>query len=307
MSIVFAGTPENAAVTLRELLRAGTPISLVLTRPDAPVGRKGILTPSPVADVAKEFNVEVVKTNSIDSEVTDRLSELGISFAVVVAFGVLLKQKALDSLPAGWFNLHYSLLPRWRGAAPVQNSLIAGDRETGVTLFKIDSGLDTGPILATAPTEILVNENAGELLARLTHIGVSVLLEQIPLINSGLISPKQQAASGVTHAPKLSRKDARIDFSLSNLRVDSLIRGTTPEPGAWTTYQGQTIKILSARTSEIQLGIGVLSMFEGTVLVGCGEGTVELKTVQPAGKNSMNAADWFRGLKTESVRLGDDE
>ena len=307
MSIVFAGTPENAAVTLRELLRAGTPISLVLTRPDAPVGRKAIITPSPVALVAEEFKLEVLKTNRVDSSVLERLTERGIRFAIVVAFGVLLKQPALDALPVGWFNLHYSLLPRWRGAAPVQHSLIAGDRESGVTLFKIDAGLDTGPILATSKTEILANETAGDLLTRLSHSGVALLLEQIPLIDSGLFSVRPQDSTQATIAPKLSRNDGKVDFHLSNLQVDAQVRGTTPEPGAWTNFEGQTFKILSTQLSAAELDVGVVSRIDGKILVGCGTGSLELRTVQPSGKNAMNAADWFRGLKNELIRLGDDE
>lgn len=305
MSIVFAGTPENAAVTLRELLLAGTPISLVLTRPDAPVGRKATITPSPVALVAEQFNLEVLKTNSVDSAVLARLSEKGIRFAIVVAFGVLLKQAALDALPGGWFNLHYSLLPRWRGAAPVQRALIAGDKESGVTLFKIDSGLDTGPILASTPTEVQATETAGDLLARLSHIGISLLLEQIPLIESRLFSAREQDSTGATLAPKLSRQDGRIDFSRSSTSVDSQIRGTTPEPGAWTYHDGRTFKIISSRISSQELGVGMVASIQGRILVGCGTGSIELLAVQPSGKIPMNATDWFRGLKNEQVKLGE--
>ncbi len=307
MSIVFAGTPETAAVTLRELLRAGTPISLVLTRPDAPVGRRAIVTPSPVALVAEEYNLEVLKTNIVDSVVLGRLVERGIGFAIVVAFGVLLKKGALEALPGGWFNLHYSLLPRWRGAAPVQHALISGDQVTGVTLFKIDEGLDTGPILAAAPCEIQANEHAGDLLARLAHIGVSVLLEQIPRIESGLFSATPQATSGVTLAPKLSRQDGKLNFSATCSSIQAQIRGTTPEPGAWTTLDGQTFKILSSQAVSEELGVGTVTSLGGKILVGCGTGSLELRTVQPAGKNPMNATDWFRGLKNQQIKLGADE
>jgi methionyl-tRNA formyltransferase len=257
--------------------------------------------------VAEEFNLEVLKTNTVDSVVLGRLSEKGIRFAIVVAFGVLLKQNALHALSGGWFNLHYSLLPRWRGAAPVQHALISGDQITGVTLFQIDEGLDTGPILATANCEIQANDNSGDLLARLTHLGVSVLLEHIPRIESGLFSSTPQAPTGITFAPKLSRQDGKVDFSAPSSSLQSKIRGTTPEPGAWTTFYGQTLKILSAQESTADLGVGVVANIEGKVLVGCGEGALELRTVQPSGKKPMNAADWLRGLKSERVKLGDDD
>jgi methionyl-tRNA formyltransferase len=189
----------------------------------------------------------------------------------------------------------------------VQHALISGDQITGVTLFQIDEGLDTGPILATANCEIQANDNSGDLLARLTHLGVSVLLEHIPRIESGLFSSTPQAPTGITFAPKLSRQDGKVDFSSPSSSLQSKIRGTTPEPGAWTTFDGQTLKILSAQESTADLGVGVVANIDGKVLVGCGEGALELSTVQPSGKKPMNAADWLRGLKSERVKLGDDD
>jgi methionyl-tRNA formyltransferase len=304
--ILFAGTPQNAAVTLRELLASGTPISLVLTRPDAPVGRKGVITPSPVAAVAEEFGIPVIKSNAVGlAEITEIL-RYDIQFAIVVALGVLLRDDALVALPKGWFNLHYSLLPRWRGAAPVQHALIAGDRETGLTVFQIDSGLDTGPVAAQLETEIQPDETAGELLSRLTNLGVSLLLETIPRIEAGLINVVPQSSLGVTSAPKLFKADGKVDLDQPSVRVSNLVRGVSPEPGAWIIFRGEPLKLIRVRESQQELGIGQLIKIEERIFVGCRSGSLELLEVQPSGKNRMSSADWFRGLQGEKFQLGED-
>lgn len=306
MSILFAGTPQNAAVTLRELLVSGTPISLVLTRPDAPIGRKAVITPSPVALVADEFGIPTIKSNSVGADELATIRKAGIDFAIVVAMGVLLKDEALKALPKGWFNLHYSLLPRWRGAAPVQHAIIAGDRETGLTIFKIDSGLDTGSVAAMLPTEIQLNETAGELLARLTNLGISLLLETIPRIESGLVKLEAQSVSGVTSAPKLFKLDGKIDLNRSAEVVSNQVRGVTPEPGAWTVFRGEPIKLIDTRVSTQTVGLGYLERIDARIYVGCKSGSLELLQVQPAGKPRMSASDWFRGLHGQDLKLGDD-
>lgn len=306
MSILFAGTPQNAAVTLRELLLAGTPISLVLTRPDAPVGRKAVITPSPVALVAEEFGLPTIKSNSVGEDELARIRKSGIDFAIVVALGVLLKVDALKALPKGWFNLHYSLLPRWRGAAPVQHAIIAGDRETGLTIFQIDSGLDTGSVAAMLTTEIQPNETAGELLARLTKLGVSLLLETIPRIESGLVNLEPQSASGVTSAPKLFKLDGKVDLNRQAEVVSNQVRGVTPEPGAWTLFRGELIKLIDTRISTHTFEVGKVEKIDAKILVGCKSGALELLQVQPAGKPRMSASDWFRGLQGHDFKLGDD-
>lgn len=306
MSILFAGTPQNAAVTLRELLLAGTPISLVLTRPDAPVGRKAVITPSPVALVAEEFGLPTIKSNSVGEDELARIRKSGIDFAIVVALGVLLKVDALKALPKGWFNLHYSLLPRWRGAGPVQHAIIAGDRETGLTIFQIDSALDTGSVAAMLPTEIQPNETAGELLARLTKLGVSLLLETIPRIESGLVNLEPQSASGVTSAPKLFKLDGKVDFNRQAEVVSNQVRGVTPEPGAWTLFRGELIKLIDTRISTHTFEVGKVEKIDAKIFVGCKSGALELLQVQPAGKPRMSASDWFRGLQGHDFKLGDD-
>ena len=210
-SLIFAGTPANAAATLEYLVQHGFEISLVITRPDAPFGRKRVLTPSPVAETASKLGLELYKTNKIDDAAISRIIESGCSTAVVVAYGALLKAPALDALSNGWFNLHYSLLPKWRGAAPVQHSILAGDKTTGVTLFKIDEGLDTGAIVASVPTQIQPGETSARLLSRLTDIGCTLLSQELPgvLMGSYLLTP-QAPDENLASAPKLVREQARV-------------------------------------------------------------------------------------------------
>lgn len=306
MSILFAGTPENAATTLRELVAAGTPISLVLTRPDTPVGRKAIITPSAVALTANELGIPCIKTTVVDDQILKQIATHQIDFAIVVAFGVFLKAPVLKALPKGWFNLHYSLLPKLRGAAPVQWAIFNGYRETGVTLFKIDEGLDTGAIVGLAPTQIQPSETAGELLARLTHLGVSVLLENLPKIDANLVVFAKQDDSQATGAPKLSRVDGRLDFSQPANQVDARARGANPEPGAWFNSSVGQVKVLGCRPVVTQVPSGELQLVDGKVLAGAAVGSVELLEVQPAGKKSMKATDWFRGLRDQEVKVTND-
>ena len=305
MSIVFAGTPENAATSLRLLVESGVPISLVLTRPDSPVGRKSVLTPSPVALVAEELGLHVIKSNRIDDQIIGELKTRRISFAIVIAFGVILREEALNALPQGWFNVHYSLLPRWRGAAPVQQAIIAGDTETGVTIFQIDQGLDTGPTLGSVFTRIETVETAGDLLKRLTLLGVSLLMEVLPQIDGGVFRLNQQPSMGITLAPKLARSDAKLHFKRDAKTLSNLIRGANPEPGAWTTTSlGYELKVHRANfTEETQLAIGECSLRDGRLFVGCGSGSLELIEVQPAGKQRMDAIAWYRGLN-QKIEIG---
>ena len=305
MTILFAGTPQNAADSLAQLVRAGVPISLVLTRPDSPVGRKRVMTPSAVAITANELGIPVLKKNAIDEEASKVIASSKLDFAIVIAFGVLLTSTDLELLPRGWFNVHYSVLPRWRGAAPVQRSLISGDTETGVTVFKIDEGLDTGPIAGVARTVIEPSEDSERLLRRLSTLGVSLLLELIPQIQSGLVHLSPQSSAGSTTARKVSRQEAELDLGQSSSVLENLIRGCFPEPGAWVrTSAGSELKVLSAKSLRGRAhSIGDVELFDHRVVVGCGEGSLELLTVQPAGKRPMEALDWYRGLPAD-FKLG---
>jgi methionyl-tRNA formyltransferase len=297
-SLIFAGTPENAAKTLEYLVENGFEISLVITRTDAQVGRKRVLTPSAVAIAADRLGLAVHKTNKVDGEAIERISQTGSNAAVVVAFGALLKPPALESLANGWFNLHYSLLPMWRGAAPVQHAILAGDRTTGVTLFKIDEGLDTGDVVDSVPTQIQSGETSDRLLARLTELGCSLLSQALPGILLGSHELRAQDVSqGSSLAPKLSRQDAHIDWQTSAEKIERQILAMNSKPGAWASLNGDTFKIHDGRkvaTLEIHAPGGVW-LSSGKVLVGTADGVVELLTVQPAGKPLMQATEWARG------------
>ena len=309
MKIVFAGTPANAAQTLRALANSPFEVVAVLTRTDAPVGRKRILTPSAVAEVAAELAIPTIKANRVDEAVRERIRNSGAQLGVIVAYGALLDQATLESLELGWINLHYSLLPKWRGAAPVQRALMAGDRETGVTLFQLDKGMDTGPVHLQIPTVIEPGESAADLLPRLTQLGISGLAELLPRVASGLAAPVAQdpgLLASLPTADKLTRDDARIDWHRDAVEIENQIRGLNPEPVAWTTHDEEAFRIIEARALGItdwqslageEADLGEVHLDKGRVLVSCGKGTLlELKTVQPAGKKPMPSSDWARGL-----------
>ena len=298
MRILFAGTPATAATVLEGLLIAGHEVVAVLSREDAPLGRKRLLTPSPVAELALRRNLPVIKSNKLTSEVLLEISEHQVDLAIVVAYGVILRADALAALPVGWFNLHFSMLPRWRGAAPVQRALQNGDTETGVTLFKIDAGLDSGPILSAVPTTIQPDEDAGELLSRLALLGVSLVNAELPKLYSGTHLLMDQKGE-VTIAPKTSRDEARIDFHKDSKQVSNLVRAMNPEPMAWCHFQDEPMRILRTRPLGIMKlddKVGCVSVVGEKVIVTCGQGTtLELLDVQPASRNAMQARDWLNG------------
>ncbi len=308
MRVIFAGTPHNAADTLIALHKSGIEIVGVLTRTDAPVGRKKVLTQSPVAEAASTLGVPVIKANQVDHETLEKISALKPELGVVVAYGTFLSSEVLNSLPKGWINLHYSLLPALRGAAPVQHALLQGLSTTGVTAFQLDQGMDTGPILIQVPTTVEPNENSGRLLSRLTDLGISALLEVIPAIAAGIALAKPQDSANASFAPKINRVDAQIDWSESAIRIEQKVRAMNPEPVAWTYLDTESFRILEAfahSSSVLSATVGSLQLIEGKVLVQTSSGSLELITVQPTGKNEMSAADWFRGLKNkESLVFG---
>ena len=303
MKILFAGTPEVAAKTLYALLhdpRFGQiEVAGVLTREDAPLGRKRVMTQSPVATVAEAASIPVIKANRIDSQTEAEISSLGADLAVVIAYGVLLKQSTLNLMPKGWFNLHFSLLPELRGAAPVQRALIAGDKVTGVSLFKLDTGMDTGEIAGVVKTEIQPDENAADLLLRLRTLGDSLLAECLPGLAAGTLKTVPQRTEGASLAPKLTRGDAALDFSRSAVELENLVRGCNPEPMAHTVLGEISVRVLRARATNLgSMGLepGSLFVSEKRLYVACETGQLELIEVQPAGKNPMSASDWARGL-----------
>ena len=303
MRILFAGTPANAAATLVALHAAGHEIVCVLTRPDALIGRKKISTPSAVAQAADSLGIPTVKAAKVIAETLEELGRFTPDLGVVVAYGSLLKRQALDFLPKGWINVHYSLLPKWRGASPVQSALLNGETETGVSVFQLDEGMDTGPLLKQVQTEIQPDENSGELLNRLTHIGISALDECLAKVESGIADYHEQVGTG-SIAGKLTRADAIIDWHQPADNLALLVRAMNPEPMSWTSFRGTSFRVLEARPIEINglsdhqdINIGYVFKIDDRVCVRCGDTTtLELIRVQPSGKNSMLAADWLRGL-----------
>lgn len=312
MKIVFAGTPANAAQTLRALHDNGLDIVAVLTRPDAPIGRKKVLTPSPVALVADQLGLPTIKANRVDEQTLSELQRFKPDLGIIVAYGALLKNDALQMPVRGWINVHYSLLPKWRGASPVQSAILHGDKETGVTLFQLDTGMDTGPIHSSVPTLIEPGENAGVLLGRLTNLGISSLLETLPRIEAGMAITSNQDAEQIKILPtarKIDRHTAQIDWSESSEKIEQLVLAMNPEPMAWTTHNDASFRILDARSlgqtdwavlAESDSVPGSIRALKDRVLVHCGNGTLlELKEVQPAGKTPMSASEWARGLNLQ--------
>ena len=306
MRIIYAGTPEPAVAPLRLLAAAdGIEIAAVLTRTDAPVGRKRVLTPSPVAAAALELGLPVLKANRVDEEIVERIRGTGAQAGAIVAYGALLKRPALEALPLGWVNLHFSLLPQRRGAAPVQHGLIHGDAELGATAFLLDEGMDTGPVLATSRTRLRDDDVAGTLLQRMSHETAPLLVEALQRLERGERPSPQEGEP--TTAPKLTTADSRIDWTRSAAEVARLVRGTIPEPGPWTELDGQRFKLVD-RVVEVpgaeDLAPGEARVRDGRVLVGTATHAVELLRVQPAGKQAMAAGDWARGRLGSS--RGDD-
>ncbi len=296
MRVLFAGTPSVAVPSLDALIDAGFDVVAVLTRPDAPTGRKRVLTPSPVAARAAELGLDIIHAAKVDAGVTARIAAVRPDVAAIVAYGGLVPRAALDIPRHGWINLHFSLLPAWRGAAPVQRAVIAGDDITGAVTFQLEEGLDTGPVIGTLTEQVRPDDTAGTLLERLSHSGSVLLAQTLSAIDSGAAYPQPQQGD-VSLAPKLTIEDGRIDWSEPALAIGRRARGVTPEPGAWTMLDGQRVKLepVLLRPGQSALAPGQLAMDGKSVLVGTGSHPVELVRVQPAGKKMMSAADWARG------------
>ena len=297
LKLVFAGTTTNAVEMLRYLHEQQRhEIVAVLTREDAPVGRKKILTPSPVAEYALAQGMAVIKANRVDATIDERLAQTKFEIGLVIAYGAILKPSTL-SLPAlGWFNIHFSMLPKWRGAAPVQRSILAGEQDTGITIFRLDEGMDTGDIVCQVPSIIEADDNTTTLLDRLTRVAVSALDETLAKIESGIVTFSEQVGEP-SHAAKFTRDDVRINWSATNREIDQLIRAANPEPMAWTTLDEQAFRIIEAKPANLDsfAVAGSVQLIDSKVYVSCGSGCLELLEVQPASKNPMKANDWLRG------------
>ena len=300
--MVFAGTPAAAVPSLRAIIAAGHEVMAVATNPDAPVGRGRRPAPSPVAALAAEHGIETLKPRRArDPEFAARLADLAPEACLIVAWGQLIPD-ALLALPRyGWINLHFSLLPAWRGAAPVQRALMAGAATTGVTTFRLVHDLDAGPVFRHVSTLIGPDETAGELLERLAGIGADVLVETLADLARGA-EPVAQPDGPVTLAPKVTAEDARIDWCRDAMAIHNLVRGTSPAPGAWTTLDGTRFGVERTRPAGLDgppdgLVPGELAPTKRALLVGTAAGVLELVSVRAAGRPGMAGADWARGAR----------
>ncbi|MHA6794839.1 methionyl-tRNA formyltransferase [Pseudonocardia bannensis] len=304
MKLVFAGTPEPAVPSLRALLDSPRhQVVGVLTRPDAPAGRGRRLMRSPVGALADEAGIPVLTpARPSDPEFLDALRELAPDCVPVVAYGALVPRAALDIPSRGWVNLHFSLLPAWRGAAPVQAAIRHGDDVTGATTFRLEEGLDTGPTYGVVTETVGPADTAGALLGRLAQSGAGLLAATMDGIADGTLQARPQPADGVSHAPKVTVADARVDWSAPAVALDRLIRSVTPEPGAWATFRDERLglgPVRPVRTGEVSLQPGELRAEKRRVLVGTATVPVELGEVRPVGKRAMPAPDWARGVRIE--------
>ena len=308
MRLVFAGTPEVALPSLRALIDSRHEVVAVITRPDAPSGRGRTLQASPVALLAAEHGIEVLKPEKVrDSEFLARLRAIAPDCCPVVAYGALVPREALGIPRHGWVNLHFSLLPAWRGAAPVQHAVWHGDDVTGATTFLLEEGLDTGPVLGVVTETIRPTDTSGDLLERLASSGAELLVATMDALDSGIMAAARQPADGVSLAPKITVEDAEVDWSQPAVRVDRQVRACTPAPGAWTTLAGERIKLgpVGLLPDDISLAAGELEVDKNRVRVGTASCAVVLGEVRAQGKKPMAAADWARGTRPRpGTKLG---
>ncbi len=302
MRVVFAGTPAVALPALEAIAESSHELVAVVTRPDAPAGRGRKLVASPVAQRAEEQGIPVLKpAHPRDPEFVEALTALAPDCCPVVAYGALLPQSVLDIPTHGWVNLHFSVLPHWRGAAPVQHAIWAGDEVTGATTFRIVKELDAGPTYGLMTQTIHPTDTAGELLERLAEGGAGLLVATLDGIADGSLEAREQPEDGVSIAPKILVEDAHVDWAEPALGVDRRIRACTPDPGAWTTFEGERMKLGPvAPVDRERLAPGVLEVTKSAVYVGTGTVPVQLGEVKPFGKRLMGAADWARGVRLES-------
>lgn len=307
MRLVFAGTPLVALPSLEAVVASRHDVAAVLTRPDAAAGRGRPMAPSPVAAFAADRGIELLRPDRPGNPAfLERLTEIGPDCCPVVAYGGLLPQQALDVPTHGWVNLHFSLLPAWRGAAPVQHSLIAGDEVTGATTFRLVKELDAGPTYGLCTEPVHPDDTAGSLLERLAVHGATLLVATLDGIEDGVLEEREQPAEGVSFAPKLGPDDGRVDWQRTAFAIDRQVCGCTPAPGAWTMSADQRLKLgpLTMRPDEPGRAPGEIARSKRAVLVGTGTHPVELGQVQPPGKPWMAAADWARGHRGILARLG---
>ncbi len=310
MRLVLAGTPEVAVPSLAALIASRHDVVGVVTRPDAAAGRGRRSRPSPVRVLAESHGIPVLAPrHPREPEFVAALADLRPDCVPVVAYGALVPRAALDVPTHGWVNLHFSLLPAWRGAAPVQHAIMAGDDISGVTVFQLDEGMDTGPVLATMTERLRPDDTAGDVLDRLATAGAQLLVQVMDALEDGDVQPVPQPADGASLAPKIGVRDARVDLTLPAVAVDRLVRGCTPSPGAWTTLEGRRLKLGPVAPVEASddaggaLLPGRVRVSGPDVLVGTATVPVRLSTVQPEGKRPMPAGDWARGARLSTTAV----
>jgi methionyl-tRNA formyltransferase len=303
MRLAFMGTPAFAATALVELIAAGHEIAAVYTREAKPAGRGHKLTPSPVEEIAHDAGIEVRTPKGFKKDAArEAFSALHVEAAIVVAYGLILPKAVLDASKHGCFNLHASLLPRWRGAAPIQRAIMAGDKTTGVQVMRMEEGLDTGPILLSETVDIRDDDTAGSLHDRLALVGAQLLPRFLSALARGAIVETPQSDEGATYAEKISPAEARIDWRRPACEVDCHIRGLSPFPGAWFDVKGERVKALMSGDVAGSGEAGAVLDAAGRLVVACGDGAVELTKLQRAGKGAQDAASFLRGF---SLQRGD--
>jgi methionyl-tRNA formyltransferase len=297
--LVFAGTPAVALPTLRALVASRHTVEAVVTRPDAPAGRGRKTASSPVAELADELAIPALKpVRPNEPQFQAALRAIAPDCCPVVAYGALLPQETLDIPRFGWVNLHFSVLPAWRGAAPVPHAILRGDDITGASTFKIVKELDAGPVYGTLTEPVRPGDTSGDLLERLSLAGAELLVRTLDAIEDGTVTAVPQPADGVSFAPKLATADARVDWKLPAHLIDRQVRACTPDPGAWTEFEGARLKLWPVTRSAVEdLPPGELRVERDVVYAGTGSHPVRLGDVQPPGKRRMPAADWARGLR----------
>jgi methionyl-tRNA formyltransferase len=310
MRLVFTGTPQTAVPSLEALLASRHDVVAVLTRPDAPAGRGRKVETSPVARRAASAGLEVLTpVRARDPLFLDRLRQIAPDCCPMVAYGALIPQAVLDVPAHGWVNLHFSVLPAWRGAAPVQHAILHGDDVTGASTFRVVAELDAGPVYGVLTEPVRPADTTGDLLDRLARSGAELLVATLDGIEDGTVEAVPQPAEGVSFAPKITPADARVDWKLPAHVVDRQIRACTPDPGAWTEHDGARLKLgpvtLTDPAEAEDLAPGEVLAGRRAVLVGTGSRPVRLGEVQAEGKRRMAGSDWARGLRSDGpVRFG---
>lgn len=294
LRLIFMGTPAFAVPTLSEIIGQGHEVVAVYTRAPAPGGRRGLeLVKSPVHQAAERFGIPVLTPKTLRTpEAQSEFASFGADAAIVVAYGLILPVPVLEAVPLGCLNLHGSTLPRWRGAAPIQRAIMAGDRETAVMVMQMEEGLDTGPVGMAERIAITPEMTAGQLHDRMMVVGADLMVRALAALSRGSLNFVPQASEGVTYAAKITKEECRIDFSKPASEVHNHIRGLSPAPGAFFEVEGRRVKVLRATFAE---GAGAAGTVIADNVIACGMGAIRLIEVQPAGKGVMSAADFARG------------